>query len=472
MTKPNFLIIMSDEHDPEISSPYGHPFVRTPSMQRFAESAALFENAYCNSPLCVPSRASFMTGKHLHRVQVWDNSVPLASDEPTWAHRMNNAGYETCLAGKMHFVGPDQMHGFTRRIVPDIHGMGGGGLNLPIWGTATSRDMSVRLSEEPGPGEHPHMDYDDEVVSKSVTYLSEPARHEQPWVLCSSVFTPHFPFTVRDEFYYHYHPEQADLPNIPEGHLENLHPQSKRLRRHFTTENISEEQIRKARAAYYGLVEFCDTRVGALLDALEANGLAENTIVVYLADHGELNGEHGMWYKCSFYEQSSRIPLIIRWPGVTEAGSRFETITSLLDLVRTMLDIAEAEGEGTDGASLAPLLRGEVEDGGGIALCEYEAHGTDRPGRMVRRGQYKLNYYLGEPVELFDLEADPGEFNDLAADPGHAEVVRELTEIVLTDWDPEAIDEHVRRTQKERQLIAAANNGKPWSPPWRNGKYG
>ena len=220
------------------------------------------------------------------------------------------------------------------------------------------------------------------------------------------------------------------------------------------------------------MVEFCDTRVGALLDALEANGLAENTIVVYLADHGELNGEHGMWYKCSFYEQSSRIPLIIRWPGVTEAGSRFETITSLLDLVRTMLDIAEAEGEGTDGASLAPLLRGEVEDGGGIALCEYEAHGTDRPGRMVRRGQYKLNYYLGEPVELFDLEADPGEFNDLAADPGHAEVVRELTEIVLTDWDPEAIDEHVRRTQKERQLIAAANNGKPWSPPWRNGKYG
>ena len=472
MSKPNFLIIMSDEHDPGVSSPYGHPFVRTPNLQRFADSAATFEHAYCNSPLCVPSRASFMTGKHLHRVKVWDNSVPLASDEPTWAHRMNNAGYETCLAGKMHFVGPDQMHGFTRRIVPDIHGMGGGGSNLPDWDAGKFRDMSERLLEEPGPGDHEHMQYDDEVVHRSVTYLSEPARHEQPWVLCAAVFTPHFPFIAREEFYQRYYPEQADLPNIPKGHLENLHPQSKRLRRHFTTENVPEEQIRKARAAYYGLVEFSDTRVGAILDSLEANGLADNTIVAYVSDHGEMNGEHGMWYKCSFYEQSSRIPFIIRWPGVTEPGSRFTTITSLLDLVRTMLEIAGAESSGTDGTNLAPVLNGQIEDGGGIALCEYEAHGVDRPGRMVRRGQYKLNYYLGQPSELFDLEADPAEMNDLAGSPEHAGLVKELTEIVLTDWDPEAIDEHVRRTQKDRQLIANATKGKALSPSWRNGKYG
>ncbi len=179
-----------------------------------------------------------------------------------------------------------------------------------------------------------------------------------------------------------------------------------------------------------------------------------------------------MWYKCSFYEQSSRIPFIIRWPGVTEPGSRFDTITSLLDLIRTMLEVAGAETSGTDGTSLAPVLNGEVEDGGGIALCEYEAHGVDRPGRMVRRGQYKLNYYLDEPSELFNLEVDPGEMNDLAGSPEHAGLIDELTEIVLTDWDPEAIDQHVRRTQKYRQLIAAATKGKALSPSWRNGKYG
>jgi choline-sulfatase len=137
-----------------------------------------------------------------------------------------------------------------------------------------------------------------------------------------------------------------------------------------------------------------------------------------------------------------------------------------------MLDIAEADASDTDGASLSPLLRGEVEDGGGVALCEYEAHGTNRPARMVRREQYKLNYYLNEPPELYDLEADPGEFNNLGEDPGHAEIISELTEIILADWDPVAINKQVRRTQKERQLIANATNGKPWSPPWRNGLYG
>ena len=159
-------------------------------------------------------------------------------------------------------------------------------------------------------------------------------------------------------------------------------------------------------------------------------------------------------------------------PSPTEPGSRFTTITSLLDLVRTMLEIAGAESSGTDGTSLAPVLNGEIEDGGGIALCEYEGHGVDRPGRMVRRGRYKLNYYLGQPSELFDLEADPTEMNDLAVSPEHAALVKELTETVLTDWDPEAIDEHVRRTQKDRQLIANATKGKALSPSWRNGKYG
>lgn len=466
---------MSDEHDPNVSSPYGHDFVHTPNMQRLANSGSTFEHAYCNSPLCVPSRASFMTGKHLHRVKVWDNTVPLASDEPTWAHRMNNAGYETCLAGKMHFIGPDQMHGFTRRIVPDIHGMGGGGTNLPDWDTGRfhqSRNLSDRLLKEPGPGRHEHMDYDDEVVNKSVTYLSEPSRHEKPWVLCSSVFTPHFPFIARDEFYHRYYPDHADLPNIPAGHLKDLHPQSKRLRRHFMCEDIPEEQIRKARAAYYGLVEFCDTRLGAILDALEANNLDENTIVAYIADHGELNGEHGMWYKCSFYEQSSRIPFMIRWPGVTNPGSRFSTITSLVDFVQTMLDIGEAETGSTDGRSLVPLLKGEVDDGGGLAFCEYEAHGTDRPGRMVRQGDFKLNYYHGEDPELFDLRTDPGEFNNLASDSGHENIVKDLTNIVLDGWDPVSVDRHVRRTQKDRQLIASSTHGRPWSPPWRNGHYG
>ncbi len=476
MPRPNFLIIMTDEHNPQISSPHGHPFIHTPALQRLADGGAVFENGYCNSPLCVPSRASFMTGKHLHRIGVWDNSVPLATDEPTWAHRLNAAGYETCLSGKMHFIGPDQNHGFRRRIMPDIHGMGEISANLPDWTTGmppeTRRgNLRKRLTQEPGAGDHPHMDYDEEVAASCLAYLSEPARNEKPWALCASIFTPHFPFKVRGEYYYKYYPEHADLPDIPGGHLESQHQQHQDLRRYFECDDIPEEQVRKARAAYYGLVEFADVQIGKILDALERNGLAENTIVAYTADHGEMLGEHGLWYKCSFYEQSVRVPFMIRWPGVVEPGSRYGQVTSLLDLTATVLDVAGDDGGYLDGASLAPLLRGETKETEGVAIAEYEGHGTVRPARMVRRGSSKLNYYGGAKPELYDLESDPREMNDLAADAAYADTVAELTEIALDEWDPDEIRSRVLSSQETRRLVAAGTEGS-WAGPWRSGKYG
>ena len=474
MTRANLLIIMSDEHDPMVSTPYGHPFVRTPNMQRLADAGAVFANAYCNAPLCVPSRASFMTGKHLFRTQVWDNASPLGTEEPTWAHRLNAVGYETCLAGKMHFIGPDQMHGFTHRIMSDIHGMGQISTNLPDWSTGTpagGRRMRDRLMVEPGVGDYEHMQYDEEVTRQCLRYLSEPERHDRPWALCASIFTPHFPFIVRPDYYHYYYPKYADLPLIPAGHLESQHPQIKNLRRYFDCDNVPGEQVRKARAAYYGLVEFADERIGALLDALEANGLAEDTVVAYVADHGESLGQHGLWYKCTFYEPSSRMPLIIRWPGSVRAGSRYTRVTSLLDVVATMLDIADADAAFTDGTSLLPLLTGDAQDGGGMAIAEYEGHGVTTAGRMVRRGPYKLNHYHGERSELYDLEADPNEFEDLIDKPQHAAMVRQLTEIALDGWDGQAIYDSVIRSQKERMITAKGLEG-PWSPPWRHGKYG
>lgn len=481
MDKPNFLIIMSDEHDPQISSPYGHTFVETPNMQRLADSGATFDNAYCNSPICVPSRASFMTGKHLHRIGVWDNSVPLSSDEPTWAHRLNKEGYETALCGKMHFVGPDQMHGFSRRIMDDIHGMGGIGSNLPNWtdgGFAKTRGdeggLRRRLAEDPGPGDHEHQQYDDEVVMRSIQYLAEPARKEKPWALVSSIFTPHFPFTARPEYYHKYAKDHADLPDIPEGHLESLHEENRRLRHHFEVLGIPDEQIRKARAAYYGLVDFCDDKIGDILDALDAYGLADNTVVIYTADHGEMLGDHGMWYKCTFYERSSRVPLIVRWPGVTKPGQRYKQVTSLLDVVQTMLDATGADNEFTDGDSLLPLMSGETSESEGMAICEYYAHGSSTPRRMVRRGNYKLNHYHGQPPELFNLEKDPNELMDISGDPDCATLVSELTEIALDGWDGESIHHDIIQSQQQRLLIAAAmeSSGDQWGPPWRNGNYG
>lgn len=446
-----------------MSEPHGHPFVRTPNLARLAAGGVVFDAAYCNSPLCVPSRASFMTGQHVHRIGAWDNGVPLPTDEPTWAHRLNAVGYDTALAGKMHFVGPDQRHGFKRRLVEDIHGEYH--LAAPDWSkpVGPGGPRMRRRYEEPGPGESNHQLYDDEVARQSISYLAEPERKTQPWALVTSIITPHFPLIVRQPYFDQYFPRHADLPparGVP------LHPHNVRMRRHFAAEELSEAQIRRARAAYYGLVTFADERVGQVLDALAANGLIEDTLVAYVADHGEMNGEHGLWWKCTFYEGSARIPMIVSWPGRFSPGRR-RAATSLLDLVQTVLELAEADRSGTEGTSLVGLLEGTTPDNDGLAIAEYTAHGTDRPARMVRRGRYKLNYYWNEPVELFDLEADPGEWCDLAASPEHAATRDELIAIALRDWDPADVDRRVRASQARRRIAVRGAPGPPhqeWAP--------
>jgi choline-sulfatase len=427
--RPNFLIIMTDEHNPRVSSPHGHPFIRTPNLQRLADRGVVFENGYCNSPLCVPSRASFMTGKHLYRIGVWDNDTSLSSNEPSWAHRLNLAGYDTALSGKMHFIGEDQLHGFQRRLVSDIHGK----LMRTLldwntkegWATPGHRG---RLKEA-GPGDYLDQQYDDCVTARSIDYLAEPERKERPWALCVGLITPHFPLIVRRRYWDLYYPRHADLPNIPPGHLERLHPQNQRLREYFGLADATDEETRRGRAAYYGLITFADERIGFVLDALERNGLDENTVVVYVSDHGEMMGEHGMWWKCSFYEASSRVPILVSWPRRFAPGRR-TAITSLVDVTRTVLDLAgcEVDEADLDGRGLTGLLDGREADGGGVAFSEYEAHGTDRPARMVRRGRFKLNYHHNEAPELFDLVADPDEFTDLEWE----RAIDKLSEVVAT----------------------------------------
>jgi choline-sulfatase len=453
LSRPNILVIMTDEHNPAYSSPYGHPFVQTPNIQRLAERGVVFDNAYCNSPLCVPSRASFMTGRYVHRTRVYDNYSSLSSNEPTWAHRLNSAGYDTALSGKMHFLGEDQLHGFQRRVLSDIHGKLMSAtvdwVSKRGWGTAAH----LHRFAEAGPGNCKYSDYDDAVTARAVQYLGEPERKSRPWALCVGLITPHYPLIPRQRFWDMYYPHHADLPDIPEGHLESQHPQSKRLREYFNLNNLSADTVRRCRAAYYGLVSFADERIGMVLDALERNGLDDNTLVVYCADHGEMAGEHGLWWKCSFYEGSSRVPFIVSWPKQLGTGRR-ERIVSLVDLTRTILEFAgcDVDEQDLDGASLGGVLRGTEADGGGFAFSDYYAHGTNRPGRMLRMGRYKLNYYLDEPVELFDIEADPGEFTDLAGDPAHAAVRKQMMSLVKADWDPGAIDRDVKTTQRLRRM--------------------
>ena len=399
----------------------------------------------------MPSRSSFLTGLPVHQVGAWDNSCPLPVSEPTWAHRLNAAGYETTLCGRMSIGGPNQMHGFAQRVHPEMR-PGKMGSSFPNWDAPIrARSGTRERLETAGAGDTFQQRYDDEVTDAAVAYLSDPARRDGPWAAVVGWFLPHTPLTVRAEYFDMYYPDHADQPSAAAQPIDTVHPQSRRFREHLGAEGLTEAQIGRARAAYYGMVSFTDAQVGRVLEALESSGASDNTLIVYTSDHGEMLGEHGLWWKSSFYEPSLRVPLIAAWPDRIEGGSRVDTPVSLLDLTRTIVDAAGADADGIVGDNLLdPDL-----DAGRAVFAEFAAHATDRPGRMVRRGRFKLNYYHGEPSELFDLQADPNETRNLAASAAHADTRDELIALALKDWSPDEIDRRVRESQRRRRILFA-----------------
>ena len=214
-----------------------------------------------------------------------------------------------------------------------------------------------------------------------------PRAEDQPWALNVSFIAPHFPLVVPQRFWDMYPLDEIDLPEIPEGHLENQHPVFKRMRSMFGCVDFPEELVRRGRAGYYGLITYLDEKIGRLIETLEETGQLDNTVIVHTSDHGEMNGEHGMWRKSNFYEASARVPLQIVWPGHLPAGCWVDEVVSLVDLIATVVEIAGATPiTPLDGDSLLPLMRGEAEDWKDEAFSEYLAHGVARPVAMLRRG--------------------------------------------------------------------------------------
>lgn len=494
--QPNILLIMSDEHGAAFSGTYGHPFIATPAMDRLAVEGTTFDAAYCNNPLCVPSRLSFMTGRYTMNCEGWDNAKPLSIDTITWPYLLRRRGYTTALSGKMHLIGPDQLHGFHRQLASDLHaqlvhpvfpwedgipeatepwpGVFEAGPRVPAQGRQAG--VPTESSPEPaiptGPGTTPEIIADDEATDRAITYLrdyaagrGEPgtaASAGRPFALCVGLIAPHFPFVVPEPYFSRYYPEHADLPNLPPEHLADLPPAAERLRRAFGFWGHSDEQIGRARAAYYGLVTYLDDKIAQLLNTLDETGLTDRTIVIHTSDHGEMLGEHGLWRKMCFYEQTARVPLQIRWPGRADAGGRVARCVSLVDVTATIIDAADADDPAAslDGHSLAGLIAGDEVDWTDEAFCEHTAHGTDRPRAMLRRGTWKICLSGRDTAELetelYDLATDPGEFDNLAGQPSARAKQEELTHALLGRWDPAQIDERIRASQAERALLREA----------------
>ncbi len=473
----NILIVMVDQLAPRFLPIHGHPVVVAPNLERLAARGVVFERAYCNSPLCSPSRTAFMTGALPSRTGGYDNAAEFRSDIPTFAHYLRRLGYRTVLSGKMHFCGPDQLHGFEERLTTDIYPADYGWtpdwehpLDRPSWyhsmSSVTDAGLCIRTNQ---------MDFDEEVAfaAERAIYDHVRGRDDRPLMMVASLSHPHDPFAIT-RAYWDLYPHQAiDGPAVGFGDVP-LDPHSARIRHvcAMDTVEITAEQVRRARHAYYGAIAFCDAQLGRLLDALDAAGL-DDTVVMFLGDHGEMLGERGLWYKMSFFEGAARVPLVVAAPGLFEPG-RVAASVSLVDVLPTLVELAGGDlavlASPVDGRSLVPHLTGR--GGHDEAVGEYLAEGAVAPLVMVRRGPLKFVHSPADPDQLYDLDADPEELSNLAEDAAQAGVVAAFRAEVARRWDLGALDRAVRESQRRRRLVAAAlmtGTTKPWDfQPFRD----
>ncbi|WP_212629370.1 choline-sulfatase [Pseudomonas sp. KB-10] len=476
MKRPNILFIMADQmaapilplHD--AASP-----VQMPHLMKLAEQAVVFDSAYCNSPLCAPSRFTLVSGRLPSKIGAYDNAADFPADVPTYAHYLRRLGYRTALSGKMHFCGPDQLHGYEERLTSDIYPADYGwavNWDEPDVRASWYHNMSSVLQAGPCVRSN-QLDFDEEVVFKARQYLYDHVRltPEQPFCLTVSMTHPHDPYTIAREYWDRY--EGVDIP-MPRQHIEQSEqdPHSRRLLKviDLWDKPLPEDKIRDARRAYFGACSYIDDNIGKLLGTLEECGLAEDTLIVFSGDHGDMLGERGLWYKMHWFEMSARVPLLVHAPK-RFAAHRVSQSVSTLDLLPTLVELAGGQveqGLELEGRSLLPHLKGE--GGHDEVLGEYMAEGTRSPLMMIRRGPWKFVYSEDDPLLLFNLQHDPAERENLAGSADHQTLLAEFIAEARERWDISAIHAATLASQRRRRLVAEAlSQGKltSWDhQPW------
>lgn len=476
-SRPNILFVMADQlAAPQLRMYNPKSQIKTPNLDRLAHDAVVLESAYCNSPLCAPSRMALVTGQLPSKIGSYDNAASISSDLPTYAHYLRSGGYETVLAGKMHFVG-DQLHGFEKRLTADIY--------PADYGWAVNWDEPDRRLEwyhnassilQAGPCVRSNqMDYDEEVLYKSKQYLFDHARRRQggndtrPFSLTVSFTHPHDPYTIEEEFWNLYQDVDINMPEV-EIHPDRQDPHSKRLRHVCDLEgkNFTPEQIKRAKRAYYGSVSYVDAKIGELLSTLDKCGLRDDTIVVFSGDHGDMLGERSLWYKMSYFESSVRVPLLFNYPKMF-APRRVKANVSTMDLLPTFCDMVGIPLQPQlplDGISMLPHLIGQP--GHDTVIAEYMGEGTIAPLCMIRRGPWKYVTCPVDPPQLFNLTRDPKELDNLASDPDSLDVetrkVLEGFEVeALKRWDMAKITEDVLNVQRRRRFVFSSLKQGAWT---------
>jgi choline-sulfatase len=459
--KPNILFVIADQLAARALPFHGHPLVRTPNLARLAGEGVVFENCYSTSPLCAPARATIMNGLLPSRTGVYDNAAEFPSAIPTFAHYLRAQGYKTCLSGKMHFVGPDQLHGLEERLTTDIYPADFGW--TPDWRLRQERidwwyhNMTSVL--QPGIAEITNqLEFDDEVAFLATRKIYDYARYDgdTPFCLMASFTHPHDPYAARAKFWNLYKDAEIDLPAVPTMARTYLDPHSQRLYdvSAMNEYRVGEQDIRAARHGYYANISYVDDLLGQLLGALEATGKLADTIVVFTSDHGDFLGERGLWYKMSFLEPSAHVPLLV-WSPSRFGPRRVKEPVSLADILPTFAAIAGAPAlaRPVDGRSLLPLLEGAAESAEATTWGEYLAEGAIAPIYMLRRGPWKFIHSPADPDQLFNLTDDPHETNNLAS--AHP-LARQMRREVEAKFDIARVNAEVLQSQQSRLFLFEA----------------
>jgi choline-sulfatase len=450
----NVLFIMSDEHSRRVLGAYGNGLVKTPNLDAMAAAGTLFENAYCNCPICVPSRASFATGLYVHETGCWDNAFPYQGTPPSFGHRLHDTGHRCESIGKLHYRSTEDSNGFENEILP-LHVLNGEGDVQGMLRRPPPKRGSSALADDAGPGESHYLRYDREIRDAAIAWLKEAGRRKEdkPWCLFVSFVCPHLPLIAPQEFYDLYDRNALPFPDLRDPADFPDHPVMRAMRDVMGADDYfrDEDHIRVAVAAYYGMVSFLDDNIGRVLTALREAGLEDDTLVVYTSDHGENLGTRTLWGKCNMYEESAGVPLMLKGPGVP-AGRRVATPVSLVDCYPTIMDAvgetALAEDPALAGTSLLRLVDGADADR--AAFCEYHAVGAITGFFMVRFGRYKYVHYDGHRPQLFDLESDPRETRDLAIEPGHEAILAEGEARLRAICDPAEVSARAFADQERR----------------------
>ena len=479
---PNVLFLLSDEHNFRCVShrdgERGEP-VDTPALDALATGGTTFERTYCQMPLCTPSRYCMLTGREVRGCGGWSNGSVLPPGVTTIPEAFGDAGYDTCLVGKMHLGGSRQFAGFDHRPYGDL--TGATGHQWEPLDRAGGRSIGERVGDA-GVTEIPESRLQETATAREgLSWIREQeAAGDAPWFLCASFSRPHFPLTAPRRHLRRYWDLDRDEPTDRlteprvgrEGDAAD-HPMTEGAVEGFRTADLDEAEQRRARAAYFACVDFLDEVLGDFIGALERDGTLDNTIVVYASDHGELAGEHGLWWKHTWHEAATRVPLFVRTPAHRRGDVEPTTVrtpTSLADLFPTLCGLADVPfPDDLDGTDLSAIVEAGGEPERTPVVCDnlVPRWGEGTEFRMVRDGDYKYVAFRNAPELLFDLSVDPLEQQNLAPDPTgpDRDALERLQSFVDGTMDFEAAATERRRARRlqeeftlDARTISASGN--------------